>query len=191
MPVPKGFRVEGRGSKVDLPVVVKPNEQGSTVGVSFVFREEDLVPAIDKALQYDDTVLVEELIEGTEISVPVLGDRALPPVEIVPVNGTYDFESKYTPGATEEICPARLEPEAYAKAQEYALAAHLALGCEGATRTDMMVRDQDCVILEVNTLPGMTGTSLLPNSAKAAGISFEELCDWIVQDALKKNVAKT
>jgi D-alanine--D-alanine ligase len=194
LPVPKGFRVEGRGSRVEgveLPVVVKPNEQGSTVGVSFVFKEEDLASALEKALQYDNSVLVEELIEGTEISVPVLGDRALPPVEIVPVNGTYDFESKYTPGATEEICPARLDPEVYKRAQEYAHAAHQALGCEGATRTDMIVRDQDCIILEVNTLPGMTGTSLLPNSAKAAGISFEELCDWIVQDALKKNVAKT
>lgn len=195
LPVPRGQKVEGRGLHTDPllvpPLVVKPNEQGSTVGVSFVFKIEDLEQAIDKALQYDDTVLVEELIEGTEISVPVLGDRALPPVEIVPVGGTYDFESKYTPGATEEICPARLDPDVFQKAQEYALAAHRALGCEGATRTDMIVRNRDCVILEVNTLPGMTGTSLLPNSAKAAGVSFEELCDWIVRDALRKHGAKT
>lgn len=195
LPVPRGQKVEGRGLHTDPllvpPLVVKPNEQGSTVGVSFVFKIEDLEQAIDKALQYDDTVLVEELIEGTEISVPVLGDRALPPVEIVPAGGTYDFESKYTPGATEEICPARLDPDVFQKAQEYALAAHRALGCEGATRTDMIVRNRDCVILEVNTLPGMTGTSLLPNSAKAAGVSFEELCDWIVRDALRKHGAKT
>lgn len=195
LPVPRGQKVEGQwlhtDPLLDPPLVVKPNEQGSTVGVSFVFKIEDLEQAIDKALQYDDTVLVEELIEGTEISVPVLGDRALPPVEIVPAGGTYDFESKYTPGATEEICPARLDPDVFQKAQEYALAAHRALGCKGATRTDMIVRNRDCVILEVNTLPGMTGTSLLPNSAKAEGVSFEELCDWIVRDALRKHGAKT
>lgn len=192
LPVPKGVRVEGRGSRVEqveLPVVVKPNEQGSTVGVSFVFKQQDLPQAIEKAFQYDDTVLIEELIEGIEISVPVLGDRALLPVEIVPATGTYDFEAKYTPGATTEICPARLDPDVLLKAQEYALAAHLALGCDGATRTDMIVRDSECVILEVNTLPGMTGTSLLPNSAKSLGISFEELCDWIVREALKKHAA--
>ncbi len=194
LPVPKGYcltfeqssKIENRKSKMELPLIVKPNAQGSTVGVTFVMREEDLAPAIGKALQYDTSALVEELIVGVEISVPVLGDRALPPVEIVPLSGSYDFESKYTPGATEEICPARLSAEVTQQAQDYALAAHRALGCEGATRTDLIVRDGQCIILEVNTLPGMTETSLLPNSAKAAGISFEDLCEWIVQDALSR-----
>lgn len=131
-------------------------------------------------------MLIEELIKGVEISVPVLGDRALPPVEIVPQSGSYDFESKYTPGATEEICPARLAPDVFARAQEYAVRAHHALGCSGATRTDMIVRDGDPVILEVNTLPGMTGTSLLPNSARVAGIEFPQLCAWMVEDALAR-----
>ncbi len=194
LPVPEGVLVSRGGElppSVSLPAIVKPNAQGSTVGVTFVHRAVELEGAIAKALQYDEAALVEELVEGIEISVPVLGDRALLPVEIVPVSGSYDFESKYTPGATEEICPARLDPAVFEKAQDYAVAAHRALGCAGATRTDMIVRGNDCVILEVNTLPGMTGTSLLPNSARAAGVSFEELCEWIVRDAMARHGAKT
>lgn len=194
LPVPKGVLVR-RGDplphSVSLPAIVKPNAQGSTVGVTFIHRAEDLDGAISKALQYDEAALVEELVEGVEISVPVLGDRALLPVEIVPASGSYDFESKYTPGATEEICPARLEPAVFERARNYAVAAHKALGCAGATRTDMIVRGSDCVILEVNTLPGMTGTSLLPNSARAAGVSFEELCEWIARDAMARYGTKT
>lgn len=189
LPVAKGVLVrspEDDCSALGIPVIVKPNAQGSTVGVSFVREEGALKGAIEKALQYDDSALVEELLVGVEISVPVLGDRALPPVEIVPKSGSYDFESKYTAGATEEICPARLSPETSRAASELALVAHQALGCVGASRTDMIVTDRGCVILEVNTLPGMTSTSLLPNSAKAAGISFEDLCDWIVSDALDR-----
>lgn len=187
LPVPKGWLLrEGDPVPSDaiVPLIVKPNSQGSTVGVTFVREIDALSGAIAKALQYDNAALVEELIEGIEISVPVLGDRALPPVEIVPASGEYDFEAKYTPGATNEICPARLPAEVLERSMEYALSAHRALGCRGATRTDMIVRDGHPVILEVNTLPGMTGTSLLPNSARTAGIEFPELCDWIVRDAL-------
>lgn len=194
LPVPQGVLVrrdDRLPESIGLPVIVKPNAQGSTVGVTFVHEAGDLEGAIAKALQYDDAALVEELVEGIEISVPVLGDRALLPVEIVPASGAYDFESKYTPGATEEVCPARLDPEVLERAQAYAVAAHRALGCAGATRTDMIVRGSDCVILEVNTLPGMTGTSLLPNSARAAGVSFEELCEWIARDAMARHGAKT
>lgn len=190
LPVPQGWLVR---SISDLPnlspgkYVVKPNAQGSTMGVTFVDdQSRALQAAVSRALQYDSAVLIEEQIEGVEISVPVLGDRALPPVEICPKSGAYDFESKYTPGATEEICPARLSPEELAKAQQYAVRAHRALGCAGATRTDMIVRDGEPVILEVNTLPGMTGTSLLPNSARVAGIEFPELCAWMVHDALAR-----
>lgn len=187
LPVPKGWLIrEGDALPEQMagPLIVKPNAQGSTVGVTFVHDPSELPAAISKALQYDNAALVEELIEGIEISVPVIGDHALPPVEIVPASGSYDFEAKYTPGATEEICPARLPVEVLERAQAYALAAHRALGCRGASRTDMIVRDGQPVILEVNTLPGMTGTSLLPNSARTAGIEFPQLCDWIVRDAL-------
>ncbi|MFI5385549.1 MAG: UDP-N-acetylmuramate--L-alanine ligase [Fimbriimonadales bacterium] len=188
----------GRAARATGKWIVKPNAQGSTVGLSFVEKEEDLKPAIARALQYDEAVLVEEWIVGMEISVPVLGDRALPPVEIAPVSGRYDFESKYTPGATEEIIPARLPDATLKESQAIALKAHRALGCQGATRTDMIVSNPpspnaqrpthpEIFTLEVNTLPGMTATSLLPNSANAAGIEFDDLVQWLVEDALNRH----
>ena len=139
------------------------------------------------ALQYPGGCLVEEWVVGMEISVPVLCGEALPPVEICPATGGYDFANKYTPGATEEIVPARLSENLSAQAQQIAILAHKTLGCEGATRTDMIVRNEEIFVLEVNTLPGMTATSLLPNSARSAGISFEQLCTTIVEDALKRH----
>lgn len=186
--VPKGELITDPATRCQLraPVIVKPNAQGSTVGLSFVSRDSELPSALRTAFQYDEAVLVEEWIVGMEISVPVVGDRALPPVEIVPNTGQYDFAAKYLPGATEEICPARLKPEQLEKAQEIALRCHRALDCLGATRTDMIVRGQEFFVLEVNTLPGMTGTSLLPNSAATAGLSFDDLVDWIAQEALKR-----
>lgn len=194
--VPAGQRVLA-GDELDLKLedlggraVVKPNAQGSTVGLRFVENQAELEQALDYAFGFDDAVLVEEWVEGMEISVPVLGDRALPPVEIAPKNGRYDFESKYTPGATEEIVPARLPEPLLEAAQQIALAAHFALGCTGATRTDMIVRGDEIVVLEVNTLPGLTGTSLLPNSAQAAGIPFDQLVHWLLEDALATHGAK-
>lgn len=189
--------------RVPPPLVVKPNAQGSTVGLRFVEKGGDVCSALAYAFQYDDSVVVEEWIRGMEISVPVLEDRALPPVEIAPASGTYDFESKYTPGATEEIVPARLPEAVLEQVKGIALKAHRALGCAGATRTDMLIRFAqpsasavtgegvaEVFVLEVNTLPGMTSTSLLPNSAAAVGISFEELCQRLVEDALRRDAAK-
>lgn len=190
LPVPQGVLVHRGRPLPPVPsgrVIVKPNAQGSTVGLTFVEDQAALPAAIAKALHYCDEVLVEEWIEGMEISVPVLIDRALPPVEIVPASGRYDFAMKYLPGATEEICPARISPELLEKVQKYALKAHQIMGCSGATRTDMIIKaGGEPVILEINTLPGMTATSLLPKSAKTAGISFEDLCSTIVEDALQK-----
>lgn len=174
-----------------LPLVVKPNAQGSTVGLSFVESHADLAFALRKAFEYGDETLVEERVVGMEVSVPVLGDRALPPVEIAPGSGRYDFAAKYTPGATEEIVPARLPEALLGRLQEQALTAHQALRCRGATRTDMMVQGEEIFVLEVNTLPGMTGTSLLPNSARAAGITFDQLVKWMVEDGLRSHGAKT
>lgn len=172
-------------------VVVKPNTLGSTVGISFVRGPDELLLAVRKALGYGAIVLVEEWLRGMEISTPVLVDSALPPVEIAPLSGVYDFESKYAPGATEEVVPARLGAEALRRAEEIALRSHQILGCEGATRTDAIVLDPsgraEIVVLEVNTLPGMTGTSLLPNSAQSAGIPFDELCLILVEDALRRH----
>lgn len=175
--------------KISLPVVVKPNAQGSTVGLTFVFEAADLEDAIRRSLRYGET-LIEDFIQGVEISVPVLGNRALPIVEIVPKSGRYDFESKYVSGATEEIIPARISSAAAQKAEEYALRVHALLNCSGATRTDMIVSEDQIFVLEINTLPGLTPTSLLPNSAKAAGMSFGELCEWMIQDALRSHETK-
>jgi D-alanine--D-alanine ligase len=191
--VPKGQLLTQSDQEVEIkaPAIVKPNAQGSTVGLGYVERNEDMAEAVRKAFQYDDAVLVEEWIQGIETSVPVLGDRALLPVEIAPATGRYDFASKYVPGATEEIIPARVPEQTLKKLQEAALIAHRALGCEGATRTDIFVCGDELIVLEVNTLPGMTKTSLLPNSAAAAGIPYEELVDWMVKDALKRYAEKT
>jgi len=191
--VPYGKRVTNPDEKIDFPGpwVVKPNAQGSTVGLSFVEDPEALEWAIARALAYDDAVLVEEWVRGVEISTPVLVGEALPTVEISPKGEHYDFANKYLPGATDEIIPARLRPEVLEEAKRIAVAAHKALGCSGATRTDAIVRDPDgvaeIVALEVNTLPGMTATSLLPNSAAAAGIPFDDLCERLVVEAMKRN----
>lgn len=188
--VPQGRLVSSADGELTLPgvseYVVKPNAQGSTVGLTFVTDANELRAAVEKALQYSPTALIEEWVHGTEISVPVLGDRALPAVEINPKSGQYDFTNKYVPGATEEICPARLTPAQTEEAARLSLLCHQALGCSAATRTDMLVLPDRIVVLEVNTLPGMTKTSLFPLSASVAGIDFESLCEWLVKDALAR-----
>lgn len=186
IPVPQGVRLgpnDAIPNGLKAPLVVKPNEQGSTIGLSFVDDLSDLVSAVAYARQFGREVLVEERIIGVEISVPVLEDRCLPPVEILPRDGDYDFANKYTPGATDELCPARLTPAVTKHVQDLALQAHRALGCRGVTRTDMIVTGETAVVLEVNTLPGMTATSLVPNAAAAAGMSFADLVVWMVENA--------
>lgn len=172
------------------PVMVKPSRQGSTIGMAKAESEGELMPAIEEAFKYDSQVLIEEFVPGTEITVGLLGNdepMALPIVEIVPAKGFYDYEAKYTPGATDEIVPARIPQAAAARAQELAVTAHRALGCRGMSRVDMIVRsEQDVVVLEVNTIPGMTPTSLLPTAARAAGVSFPELLDRLIQLALEE-----
>lgn len=183
-----GDTLERIRRRLSLPLMVKPNQGGSTLGATRVFEWRELPRALRKALAYDESALVEELIEGVEVSVPVLGRRepqALPPVEIAPKSGYYDFQAKYIPGATEEIVPARLPEEILQLLQETAVMAHLALGCRGMSRVDMIVRETTPQVLEVNTIPGLTPTSLLPRSAEAAGIGFSELIDRILQDALE------
>ncbi len=175
-------------SALALPLIVKPNQGGSTLGTTRVWEWNQLERAIRKALAFDTSVLVEELIKGVEVSVPVLGTRqpeALPPVEIVPMSGYYDFHAKYVPGATEEIVPARLQPEVLVHVQDVAVSAHLALGCRGMSRVDMIVHENTPYILEVNTIPGLTPTSLLPRSAEAVGISFEQLINRLIEEALE------
>ncbi len=167
-----------------FPCVVKPVREGSSVGVAICRSFEDLAPAVEKALCFDDEVLVERFIAGKEVSVAILDDRALGAVEIAPRAGFYDYQNKYTKGATDYFVPPRLSPERYRGVLAQALRAHIALGCGGATRVDMMVSDSgNEFILEVNTVPGLTPTSLLPKIADAAGISFGELCEAMLASA--------
>jgi D-alanine-D-alanine ligase len=167
-----------------FPCVVKPIREGSSVGVAICQSLEEMGPAVEKALCFDDEVLVERFIAGKEVSVAVLGDRALGACEIAPRAGWYDYQNKYTQGSTDYFVPPRLSPERYRGVLAQALRAHLALGCSGATRVDMMVSESgNEFILEVNTVPGLTPTSLLPKIADAAGISFGELCEMMLASA--------
>lgn len=175
-----------------FPAVVKPEQEGSTIGITIVRKPEELGPALELARRYDRLVLVEEFLKGVEITGAVLGNRnpqALPLVEIIPGDkyGFFTYEAKYTPGATREICPARLSEALTRKAQEYAVRAHSALKCRGYSRTDMIACDDEVYILETNTIPGMTATSLFPQAAAAAGISFSELLDRLIELALEKD----
>ena len=169
------------------PVVVKPATQGSSIGVVIVEEEADLAAAVAGAFEYSEQVLIEEFIRGKELTVAILGDAnplALPIIEIVPNSGRYDYQSKYTKGATEYIVPARLDEVTTTLVQKQALAAFKLLGCRGIGRVDVMLGDDESpYVLEVNTIPGMTSTSLVPKAAAAAGISFADLCEQILQMA--------
>jgi len=181
----RGETVTLSGLPFGLPVVVKPVQEGSSVGVSIVKEERQLSAALELAFLHDDEILVEQYIKGQEVQVGIINDRAVGAIEIVPKNEFYDFEAKYTPGMAEHIFPAQLAPALYDKALQVGLAAHLALGCKGYSRVDLLVTDSgDCYVLEVNTLPGMTALSLLPEIAeKGAGMSFEALVSQIIEAA--------
>ena len=175
-----------------FPVVVKPEHEGSSIGLSIVAEADKLKAALKLAGEYDRLVLVEKYLEGTEITGAVLGNlnpEPLPLVEIVPGDQYefFDYEAKYKPGATAEICPARLSEDLTKKAQDYAVRAHQALKCRGYSRTDMIVSDNEAYVLETNTIPGMTATSLYPQAAAAAGFSFSELLDRLIELALEKD----
>lgn len=173
--------------------VVKPNAQGSSIGVTIVRREDGLVSAVARALEYGDLVLVEPYFNGTELTCAVLEDpktglpSALPLIEIVPKREFFDYQAKYEPGASEEIIPARVPPALAGQAQQLAVRAHRALGCEGMSRVDMFADRGKIVLLEVNTIPGLTPGSLLPRAAAAAGIDFTELVNRIIANALRRH----
>ena len=175
--------IETHGS-FGFPAVVKPAGEGSSLGVRIARDELELESAVEEALRFDDIVLVERYIEGKEISVAVLDGRPLGAVEIVPRRGFFDFHNKYTAGKSEYHLPARLSPERYRSALRLGALAHEALGCEGATRVDLIVSERgNEVLLEVNTLPGMTPQSLLPRIAQAAGLSFADLVEEMLAGA--------
>ena len=184
--------VEGR---IGFPVVVKPAEAGSSVGMSIVKDKDMLTPAMEKAFEHGRTILLEAYIEGIELTAGVVGNEtleALPLIEIVP-NAEYaffDYEAKYTPGKTEEICPARIDDAITEKAQTLAKMAHQALFCEGYSRTDMILKGKDLYILETNTIPGMTATSLLPQAAQVGGMTFTVLLDRLIALGIERHASR-
>jgi D-alanine-D-alanine ligase len=177
-------------SRLGEKVVVKPVSEGSSVGMSIVHEPAELPDAVSLAFEHDRTVLVEAFVAGAEVTVGVVGNNdpvALPTLEVVPEHEFYDYESKYVPGMSAHIIPARVSEEARAECQRVALHAHRALDCRGMSRADTIVTATgEVYLLEVNTIPGMTSTSLLPDAARAAGIEFPELCERLVRLALER-----
>jgi D-alanine-D-alanine ligase len=177
-------------AQLDLPLVIKPANQGSSLGMTIARKPDDIGSGLKKAFAIDDKVMVEQFIKGREITGGVIGNHeltALPLVEIIPGDqyDFFDYEAKYQPGASTEICPAELDNEITAKAQQFALTAHRALQLRGYSRTDMIVNDNGIYVLETNTIPGMTPTSLLPQAAAKAGLDFPALLDRLIELALE------
>ncbi|NSL53343.1 D-alanine--D-alanine ligase family protein [Calidifontibacillus erzurumensis] len=177
--------------QLEFPVVVKPVREGSTIGLTIAYNEEELLEGIEKAFQHDEDILIEEFIKGMEVTVAVWGkkgdEQALPVIEIVPKNKYYDYEAKYAPGMSEHIIPARVSAETYEYLQKNAVLAHQALELKTYSRTDFIVPDDGSlpVVLEVNTLPGMTPTSLFPDAAREAGYSYEDMIERLIELTLK------
>lgn len=193
------FKEMGAASALDkviellgLPLVVKPAGQGSALGIKIVHSPEDLPKALIGALSYDEKVILEKFIGGTELAVSILGNEpavALPVVEIVTQKEFFDFESMYRMGATDYFVPARLDEETSALVKEVSLKAHQALGCRDVSRVDLILSDSGPQVLELNTSPGMTETSLLPMAAAEAGVAFFDLVDQLVKMALARRVS--
>jgi D-alanine-D-alanine ligase len=181
--------------QLGLPLVVKPNEAGSSVGMSIVKSTGAIAAAVEKAFAHDDTILLERYVEGIELTGGVIGNRellALPLIEIIPdeQHEFFDYEAKYTAGVTQEICPARIDDQMTVTAQAYAKTAHSALFCKGYSRTDMILKDNQIFVLETNTIPGMTSTSLLPQAAKVAGFSFNRLLDELITLCIEEHQSR-
>lgn len=189
VPVAKGFVLSrlqaGKKHAMNIPYVIKPISEGSSVGVIIVKDKKLPRALLSKSWKYGNEVLIEKFIPGRELTCAVMGNKALGVLEIRFKSQIYDYEAKYAPGGSEHILPAKLPSRVYKKIQQHALAAHKALGCRGVSRVDFRYDDKTdtLVCLEVNTQPGMTNTSLVPEIAAYAGISFKELVRWMIEDA--------
>jgi D-alanine-D-alanine ligase len=180
-------RLKEAASAIGFPAVVKPSSEGSSVGVSIVYKQDELDPAADLAFTYDREILIERYLRGKEVQVGILGNRALGAIEIVPKDSFYSYKAKYEKGMSDHFFPARIPDAAYQRTLQDGLAAHRALGCRGYSRVDFIIDDDGLpYLLEVNTLPGMTATSLLPEIARGAGISFPDLVEEILRLALEQ-----
>jgi len=175
-----------RDLRVGFPAVVKPAKEGSTIGISIVREKKELLPALDEAFRFDSLVIVEDFVKGREVTVSVLDGNPLAIVEVRPKSGFYDFQSKYTPGMTEYICPAEISADAGDVCKEMAVSVYNALGCSGAARVDMIIDEAGPQAIEINTIPGMTETSLLPKAAACEGMGFEDLVEKILDGASLK-----
>jgi D-alanine-D-alanine ligase len=173
-----------------MPVIVKPSREGSTINMTIVRERPELLPALRTALQSDTKILVEQYLVGKEVTVGVLNGQALPPLEIAPKSGFYDFQSKYTKGMTEYIVPARIGKEITEKLKAWGVAIYRAIECEGTARSDFIVSsDSEAAFLEINTIPGMTELSLVPKAAAHIGLSFDDVCERLLDGArLKVNI---
>lgn len=189
VPMPKGVMLQ-KGHKIEYvpyPCVVKPCCGGSSVGVSIAHNEKEFEQAVEEAFSYEDTIMVEEYVKGREFSVAVLDGKALPVIEIEPLNGFYDYKNKYSAGAAKETCPANLPDEISAQMMRWAERACEVVGIKTYARVDQLLNeDNEIYCLEINTLPGMTQTSLIPQEAQAVGMSYDELTQKIIDISLKK-----
>lgn len=194
VPVPKGVSMKKSVPRpafadtgMPLPCIVKPCCGGSSIGISIIHSPEEYGPALEEAFRWEEEIILEEYIVGREFSVAVIESEALPVIEIAPLAGFYDYINKYKAGNTVETCPADLPPEISQKIQEYALRVTEALSLHTYARVDFMLsRENQIYCLEANTLPGMTPTSLLPQEAQAVGMSFEDLCERLIEISVKK-----
>jgi D-alanine-D-alanine ligase len=171
--------------KIGLPMVIKASTQGSSIGTYIVRQENDILPSIQKALDYDKEILIEKFIDGIEITASIIGNEdplVLPLIEITSENEFYDFESKYTPGMCHHIIPARITTEIEEKVNIISKKVYTNLGCKGFSRVDLIIdKNGNPYVLEVNTIPGMTEMSLVPDAARAVGINFADLVEKIVE----------
>jgi D-alanine-D-alanine ligase len=180
----------GLEQSLGFPLVVKPSRGGSSLGVRFAAGAGEIPQALVAAFSYDDRVLLERFVAGRELAVSILGGEVLPVVEAIPAEGDrYDFEARYEIGRTRFVCPAELSDEEQVAVVDAALATYRALGCSGFARVDLILADDGPWVLEANAIPGLTDTSLLPQSAEVAGMSFEQLVEQIVDLALKPAAA--
>lgn len=199
VPVPKGIKMK-KSERIDafektglhIPCVVKPCCGGSSIGVSIVRKPEEYKAALEEAFRWEDEIILEDYIEGREFSVGVIEGKALPIIEIAPIEGFYDYKNKYKAGSAIETCPAELSEEITKKMQKYAETAALAIGLDTYSRIDFLLsKENEIFCLEANTLPGMTATSLLPQEAQVIGINYHQLCEKLIQISLEKYEGKS
>jgi len=187
IPTPKYAIIHnGKGASFPVPCVVKPASEGSSVGISIVQTKRKAPAALKEALKYDSKIIIEEFVKGQEITVAVINGKTLPVIEVRPKSGFYDFKAKYTKGKTEYIVPARIDSAMAKKASDIALTVYATFNLSGSARIDMLIKDKTPLVIDINTSPGMTETSLVPKAWAYTGRTFDELVEEILLEATLK-----